>query len=210
MARQPLVLSPHYQAFARAVRDLHRLTVAGRDESSEADVIRDASESVWPMLTEIERKRLGGLSEDLYSISDHPAGNGELNPQAQALLNDAFEARQHGDWDRALELLRHWGRHLSPALVTFLRGAIWQEAGDPETAVLFLDHAARLEPSNGNYLTALLTALETADPPEAQRRAGEILAAPDSYPAVAVVRAAHIQPSASAPGPDAAAGKGPS
>jgi tetratricopeptide (TPR) repeat protein len=161
MARQPLPMSPNYLAAARAVRDLHRLALAARDESPEADAIRDSSDSAWQALSEVEQKRIGGLSEDLYSISDPPAGgNGAMNPQAQARLNDAYEARQRGEWDRALELLRRWGKPLSPALVSYLRGAIWREAGDPETAVLFFEHAVSLEPHNERFFTDLLTALD--------------------------------------------------
>src|SRR6266702_1413070 len=193
MARQPFPMSPSFMAAARAVRDLHRLTMAGQDESPEADAIRDVSDSSWHALAEAEQKRIAGLSEDLYSISDPPTGcNGAMNPQAQARLNDAYEARQRGDWDRALELLRRWGKHLSPALVSFLRGAIWREAGDPETAVLFFQHAAGLEPHNGKFLMDFLTALDAADPTEARRRADEIVAEPEHYPPAAVVRSTHI------------------
>jgi hypothetical protein len=157
-------MSPSYIVAARAVRDLHRLTVAARDESPEADGIRDSSDAAWHALSEVEQKRIAGLSEDLYSISDPPAGGNEVfDPQAQARLNDAYEARRRGDYDRALELLRRWGKHLSPSLVSFLRGAIWREAGDPDTAGLFFEHAACLEPHNGKLLTDFLTALDATD-----------------------------------------------
>ncbi len=109
MARQPLAMSANYRAVVRAIRELHRLNQAGLEDSPEADAIRDASDAAWEALSEVERKRVGGLSEDLYSLSEPPAGEGqEGNPQAQTRLNDAFEARQRGDWDRALELLRRW------------------------------------------------------------------------------------------------------
>jgi tetratricopeptide (TPR) repeat protein len=66
-------------------------------------------------------------------------------------LNDAAAARRRGEWDRALELLRRLGKCADPALVSYLRGSIWMDAGDPETAVLFCEHAARLQPDNGDY-----------------------------------------------------------
>ena len=57
---------------------------------------------------------------------------------------------------------------LAPAQVSYLRGLIWQEAGDPQTAALFLQHAARLAPENKDYLLTLgslnLTAQTTAEP----------------------------------------------
>jgi tetratricopeptide (TPR) repeat protein len=98
-----------------------------------------------------------------------------MNPQAQAKLNEAFEARQRGEWDRALDLVRHWRAYIDPALVSYLRGAIWLEAGDPETAALFFEHAFKLEPGNGNYQALFLYALNSADPAAARERAEEFL-----------------------------------
>src|SRR5689334_8260984 len=100
MARQPFAMSPHYLAVLQGLRALHRLTIEDRDDSPEADAVRDATDAPWEALSEVERKRLGGLSEDLYAISDPPAAVPEvMNPQAQARLNDAYLARERGDWD---------------------------------------------------------------------------------------------------------------
>jgi hypothetical protein len=151
MAPQPLTLSPNYLAVVRGIRELHRLTLEGRDDSPEADAIRDATDGPWAALSEPERTRAGGLSEDLYSISDEPAGEPqEMNPQAQAGLVDAVTARERGEWDHALELLRRWGKHLLPELVSNLRGTIWLQAGDPETAALFFEHSGTIEAGIGD------------------------------------------------------------
>jgi tetratricopeptide (TPR) repeat protein len=206
MIRRPFAMSPNYRAVVRGIRELHRLMVESRDESPEADVVRDTIDGPWEALSEAERKRVSGLSEDLYSISDPPdQGPQAMNPQAQARLNDAVEARARGDWDRALELLRRWGRHVSLALVSYLRGAIWLEAGDPEAAVLFYEHAANLNPDNGNYLSIFLHTLDIVEPAEAQRRAQEILQDADNYPPVAVARAADIAFKAARSAPEAEA-----
>ncbi len=191
MTRQPLAMSPDYLAVARGVRELHKLTVTDQDESPEADAIRDAADGPWEGLSETERNRVRGLSADLYSISDPPSSEPlPTNPQAQARLADAIEARARGEWDRALELLRRWAKYISPAVLSFQRGFIWNEAGDPETAVLFYEHARRLDPENGSYLTAFLRVLDGIDPLEARRRAEEIIQNDDKFPAVAVVWAA--------------------
>ncbi len=151
MAPQPFNLSPNYHAVVRGIRELHRLTIAGQDDSPEADAIRDATDGPWAALSETERTRAGGLSEDLYSISDELAGEPqEMNPQVQAGLADAVTARERGKWDRALELLRRWGKHLPPELVSNLRGTIWLQAGDPETAALFSEHSGTLKAGVGN------------------------------------------------------------
>lgn len=186
-------MSPDYLAVVRGVRELHKMTVTDQDESLEADAIRDAADGPWEGLSETERNRVRGLSADLYSISDPPSTEPRpMNPQAQAKLTEAIEARARGEWDRALELLRRWSKYMDPAVLSYVRGWIWTEAGDPETAVLFLEHAARFDPKNGTYLAAFLHILDEVDHSEAKTRAEEVIQHADNHPAAAVVRAAHI------------------
>jgi tetratricopeptide (TPR) repeat protein len=206
MTRQPFAMSPHYLAVVHGARELHRLTLVAQDESPEADAIRDAIDGPWEALTEVERERVSGLSEDLYSISDpSEPGPQAMNPQAQARLIDALEAFGQGEWDRALGLLRRWGKHVSHALVSYLRGEIWLEAGDPETAVLFCEHAANLVPESGNYLDRFLHVLKVVDPAKARQRAEEILRNADNFPPVAVVQAVDIVFKAARSAPEAEA-----
>jgi tetratricopeptide (TPR) repeat protein len=193
MVRQPLFLSPNYRAFVRGIRALHRLAIAGKDESPEADAVRDSMDAPWEALSEIERIRARGLSEDLYSISDPPNGCGDqMDAQIQDKLNNALEVRQRGEWDRALEQLRGLDGFVAPALMSFLRGSIWLYADDPETALLFFEHALQLQPENGNYLAIFLHALNAADPRAAQEHARQIVANPNTHSPVAVARAADI------------------
>ncbi len=154
MAGEPLAMGANYRAVARAVRELHRLREVGLEDSPDADAIRDANDAAWESLSEAERRRISGLSEDLYSLSAPRSGPRAIDPHAQARLGEVRQAQQSGDWDRALDLLRGVSEQLPPALVSFLRGSIWREAGDTETAVLFLDHATRLEPHNADYQTS--------------------------------------------------------
>src|SRR6266446_3563092 len=172
---KPLTMNPSYLAMVRGTRELHQLLAAGKDDSPEADAIHDATDGPWEALAEVERKRVGNLSEDLYSLNEPPPAAQPMNPQAQAKLIEAFEARQRGEWDRALDLLRRWRAHIDPALVSYLRGSIWLEAGDPGTAALFYEHAFKLQPDNENYLAMFLYALNIADPVAARKRAEEIL-----------------------------------
>src|SRR5437870_4028437 len=137
MPPRPLTMNPNYRAYVRGVRELHQLCVAGNEDSPEADAIRDATDGPWEALSEVERERVGNLSEDLYSLVEPPPAPQPMNPQAEAKLSEAFEARQRGEWDRALELLRRWAAFLAPDVVSFFRGRIWLDAGDTETAVLF-------------------------------------------------------------------------
>jgi tetratricopeptide (TPR) repeat protein len=189
MASHALTFSPSYLAVARGIRELHRLGLEGQDDSPEADAIRDAADGPWVALSETERRRVSGLSEDLYSVSEPASEVFETNPRAQAKLVEAFEAYQRGEWDRALELVRRWSKHFPPALASYLRGLIWLEAGDAETAALFCEHAAQLEPQNGKYLAYYLEALDRVDPTEARKRSEGILQDAENYPPLAVARA---------------------
>jgi tetratricopeptide (TPR) repeat protein len=174
---QPFPVNPSYLTVIRGLLRLHRLTVNGQFESPEADIIHDAMDGPWEALSDVERKRIGGLSEDLNAISDSTSAQAplEMNPQVQEKLVQAYEARQRGEWDKALELLRRWGRYAPAALISYLRGRIWQAAGDAGTAAVFFEHASRLEPANGNYQAALLHVLKTAGPEVAATRAEQVL-----------------------------------
>ena len=149
----PFPENSSYRAEIRAILQLHRLWLEGKGESAEADAFRDATDGPWELLSDAERKRLRGLSEDLNAISEQSSNDAAslMDSQAQAKLVEASEARQRGEWDLALDTLRLVGISIAPTLLSYLRGAIWSEAGDPETAAIFFQHAARLDPNNGVY-----------------------------------------------------------
>ncbi|MCY2988457.1 MAG: hypothetical protein NTY19_11410 [Planctomycetota bacterium] len=185
-------MNPSYVAMVRGSRELHQFLAAGKDDSPEADALRDATDGPWKALSEVERNRIRNLSEDLYSLVEPPPAAQPMNFQAQAKLNEAFEARQRGEWDRALDLLRRWRAHIDPALVSYLRGSIWLEAGDPETAALFYEHALRLQPNTENYQAMFLYALNIANPAAAKNLAGDYLKEYERFSPHAIARAADI------------------
>jgi tetratricopeptide (TPR) repeat protein len=203
---QPFPTNPNYLTVLRGLLDIHQLTVNGQFESPEADLVRDAMDGPWHALSDIERKRIAGLSEDLNETVEHPATHTPLpmNPQVQQKLNEAYEAREQGDWDRALGLLRRWGRYVPAALLAYLRGTIWRAAGDAATAVVFLEHACRLDPANDNYRAIWLYFLKTADPARAIPEAQKVLDENERHSPVAIVYAAEIAfgPTLKTPGPD--------
>jgi tetratricopeptide (TPR) repeat protein len=192
MAAKPLTMNPNYLAMVRGTRELHQLLAAGKDDSPEADAIRNATDGPWEALSEVERNRVRNLSEDLYSLVEPPPAAQPMNPQAQAKLLEISETGRRGEWDRALDLLRRWRAYIDPALVSYLRGSIWLEAGDPATAALFYEQAFELEPSNGNYHAMFLYALNIADPDVARKRAEEVLREYEKSSPTAVARAADI------------------
>ena len=159
MNKRPFSTSPSYVQSIQGLIRLHKLTLKVEDESPEAEAVRDSLDRPWTGLSEVEQKRITGLSEDLYSISNPSGEPIPTNPQVKQKLSEAIEARQSGEWDKALELLRRWGKYLEPAMVSFLRGTVWQEAGDHETASLFYQHAAQLDPSDERFTSLYLSTL---------------------------------------------------
>jgi tetratricopeptide (TPR) repeat protein len=192
VSRQPYSTRPAYLQSIRGLLRLHSMSENGRDDSPEAAAIRDALERPWYELSEAEKKRLTGLSEDLYSLGDPKSDPLPMNPQAQRKLVEALDARQSGDWDGALELLRHWGKYIDRAMLAWLRGTVWNAAGDSETAMPFYEHAAQLDPSNDRYTGMYLVALRNSQPELALARAHEIVSAIDDHRPLTLVQAASI------------------
>src|SRR5437879_3103945 len=116
MTARPLTLSPSYLATVRGTHQLHRLIAEGKEDSPEAEAIRDASDGPWESLSETERGRARWVAEDLYSLYEEPPVRQEMTREAQASLNEAYEARGRGEWDRSLELLRTWRAYIDPCL----------------------------------------------------------------------------------------------
>lgn len=150
------------------LRELHLLTIEGRDESEGADQIREAMEAPWRQLSSEERTRLEGLSADLYSIGETITSPAIPSDRGAVEFEQAVLSR---DWDKALELLRRQ-RVLQPANVAALRGVVWTELGHAEIAALFFAEAYRLGPLNtdfkANYLRSLVHSGRTG---EARRQA---------------------------------------
>jgi hypothetical protein len=151
MVRNCFATSPSYSQYLCGIRDIHALIAVGRDDSPEADAIRDGMDHPWYDLSEAEQQRLKGLSADLYSISDPIPEDQPTNVQGKQSLTEADKARQAGDWDRALEILRAASRDIDPGELSSLRARIWREAGDETTAALFHEHAARIEATRPDF-----------------------------------------------------------
>ena len=98
---------------------------------------------------------------------DHPKG---IESQAQQQLNEAIEARQSREWDRALALLRRGREYSSLGLLSYLRVSIWLDAGNPDVAAVFYGHASESDPANANYRAIYMPALAESDPHPGQEK----------------------------------------
>jgi hypothetical protein len=148
MKPHPFSNDPNYRAVIRGFLQLHKLDLAGQNTSPEADIVRDALDAPWRELSEVERERMNGLSEDLYSLSGTSSGDSPKTggADAQRQIVEVFEAKDLGEWDRALTLLRAVKEFVAPDVLSFVRARIWFDAGDREVAVVFLEHATSLAP----------------------------------------------------------------
>jgi tetratricopeptide (TPR) repeat protein len=194
MVTSPSFGSPSFRSAAKGLIALHQLIKDGKDDSPEAESVRDALDLPLRALNRIEKERAQWLSEDLYSVSEPSTSTTqkEMNPQAQQQLNEAYEARQGREWDRALALLRRWKDYISPALLSYLRGAIWLEAGNLDVAAVFYGHASECDRANSNYQAMYLHALAESDPDLARKLADEILADDTNHGPGVVAQAANI------------------
>ncbi len=150
-------IEPAYLQSLRGLLRLHALSEAGEDKSPAADAVRDSLEYPWYAQSEVEKERIKGLSEDLYSISENSDQSLPMNPQAQRNLLEAENAYRAGEWDRALTLLRRWGKYLSPAELAFNRGNVWRKLGELEVAAVFYRRAAQLEPPSDGSENSTVT-----------------------------------------------------
>jgi hypothetical protein len=62
--------SQEYRQVVRGYLRLHQLDVEGRDESPEADLVRDSLDLPWQSLTDREKERIQGLSADLFDLGE--------------------------------------------------------------------------------------------------------------------------------------------
>src|SRR5438105_10416555 len=108
--QQPMKLSEPAREYARLQSRLHDLFVAGGGDSDDADAIRDAMDGPWHKMTEIERKLMRGLAEDLNSLLDNKLNIVPLSNTVSAEFKEKEEAarakKQAGDPLSWLSLLR--------------------------------------------------------------------------------------------------------
>jgi tetratricopeptide (TPR) repeat protein len=149
-----------YREYVKLLKELHSLIAQDRGDSEEADRLRDLMDDPWDRMSPEEIQRVRGLSADLYSLVDPPPPPRQLT-QAEV---DEFQRRAEAawnnrEWDRVLELLREQPHPFAADRVAFIRAACWANLGDLETAPLFLERAASLDPSNSFYQTQYLCTL---------------------------------------------------
>jgi tetratricopeptide (TPR) repeat protein len=156
---------------------LHRYVLEKNDDTPEYHDLCAALEAYWHELSPFEQERMGGLSQDLYTVSDPPPSDFQpMTPDAHGELREVYESRERGEWDRALTLLRQFDKILPPPLIAYLRGTIWGGLEEPQVAVVFHERAHQLAPENAAFLATFVTALAETDLGRALKVAEPIIA----------------------------------
>jgi tetratricopeptide (TPR) repeat protein len=194
MDAHPTFGSPSFKLVARGLLALHRLITEGKEDSPEADAVRDALDSPLRVLSRVEKERAQWLSEDLYSVGEPPAPDlREMTPQAQQQFYEALEAGQKREWDRALVLFRRCREFISPSLLSFLRGKVWAEAGYPDIASAFYGHASESDSTNAEYQASYMHSLAEVEPETARKLAQAVLTEVERHAPIVVAEAGHIR-----------------
>src|SRR5262249_38908249 len=144
-----------YTETVRLLKELHFLTMEGKEESEEAEVICSKMDQHWYKLDSQEQERIGILSADLRMLEGkeifRQVPDGErtreyLSPKLQ-------EASEHQDWAKVLELLRNGPDFLSSDQLAYLRGQGYSKLGHQDIALLFYQYAAETNPTVAHYPT---------------------------------------------------------
>lgn len=144
------LIDDNYREYTRLLRDLHALFVEGKGESEEADVLRDRMDHAWEILTPEQVKLVSGLAADLNWLLFGATSSAQT--EATALEEYSLElqrANSREDWSSVLKCVRKLSTYLTNKDLAYWRGKAWQGLGDLDSARLFQNEAAKLEPVNG-------------------------------------------------------------
>lgn len=147
-------------AHTRLLRRLHELFQADRGDSEEADSIREEMGAHWYAMSEQERERMSGLSEDLYALGESTVRAVQMNTaEREEWSHDGAKAFAERDFDRALMLLRKPPSDMPQPMVWFLQARCWARLGDLETALVFMSAAAAKDRGFAVFQLSLLEQL---------------------------------------------------
>ncbi len=154
--------NPAYVAYESLLKRLHRLITEGKEDSEEAEAIREAMGMPFLHLKKEEKERLNHLSSDLYQLQGDEVYEPVTDPavRTETFMRDAVnEAHAHKDWEKLLSLLRKGPDYLAPHQLAFLRANAYGNLGHTDTALLFMQYASEKEPQNAFYTTEVLRLL---------------------------------------------------
>jgi hypothetical protein len=144
MTTQRFFSNPYFLTYARLLRLLHQLIREGTDETEAGDVVREQMDEPADHLTSEEIDCLNGISADFYTLRGPPAKHHPSPADVRNKLKEMSDAREAGDYVKALDLARRNEAYLDPAVVADFRGRVWSEAGEKEMAGVFIGRAKEM------------------------------------------------------------------
>ena len=193
MIDQQFFLNPAFRKYLSLLRDLHELIRSGNDETPQGEALRDSMDQPAEKLTMEEVDCLNGISADFYSLANE-FEHTVLPKTADAdwSILESHNARSKRDYAKSMTFLRRAQQHLELRQLSYVRGSILLEAGEPLAAADFFLNAATRFPENPDFRFMWLAAIAKADPKAASSEADRILQAPSAHPAKLVYKAADI------------------
>jgi hypothetical protein len=139
MSQGEFAQNASYREYERLLIFLNRTMAEGKSETDEAEAIRDQMEGPWRKLTLAERKRLDGLSADLYQLTGEEVFVAVADPVLLDLVRHEFDtAVSDQEWQRALEMIRRRPRTAPNGVVAALRAFCYSRLGHEDAAKEFL------------------------------------------------------------------------
>src|SRR5438132_69343 len=165
---KPLSPQPPAIAYARLLREMHRLIGEGKGDSEDAEALVERMDVPWHALTAQEQSRMRGLSADLHTLREGGPKRVDMTPEQLSAWRNAFrEANsrsESGDIDAELDFLRRPIPSEQPQqFIPFLQARCWEKLGDLETALLFMQESDRQDPNQALSVLLLLQQLERLD-----------------------------------------------
>ncbi len=144
------LLDEHFREYISLLARLQQFFLEGKEDSPEADALRDRMDRPWDALSPEQSEIVAGLCADLNGMIDGPSPG--TNPSESELLQESLalrEARDAGDMLAVLRHLRALTHYHSPAEVAALRAEAWDRIGETEMARLFSEYARKLDGREG-------------------------------------------------------------
>lgn len=165
--------------YAQLLLKHHELDPRGDRNVPELDAVCEAMDGPWKRMDARQRRRMRGLSEDLYALADgRHAIPMSAHDRAQWSARGT-EAVQAGDLDVYLDHLRQPYPEGFPAeIIPALQAWAWDRLGLPEVAVLFYLEAAKVLPMGKIHAMKCLRRLGRIQ--EARELAEHLLTLPQS------------------------------
>lgn len=141
--------NPHYRRYEELLIDLHRLFQEGKEDSPEADALREQMDVDGSWLSPEEADRVGGLSGDLYQVGNQEIYSVLSEAGLQTWMDLLATELQAGKWDAVLDRLRIRPASIPGSFVARTRAVAYHQLGHAEAALEFARWAADAEGEDG-------------------------------------------------------------